>query len=115
MPSQRVFVCGATGQQGGAVARLLLSRGHHVRALVRNAESPAAQGIRSAGAELVSGSMDDGAGLVRAMDGVDAVFAVTTPFEAGMDAEVRQGKNLANAARQTGARIVFTSVAWAWL
>jgi len=30
-----VLVTGATGQQGGAVARALLSRGHRVKALTR--------------------------------------------------------------------------------
>src|SRR5688572_7613662 len=34
-----VLVAGATGQQGGAVARALLSRGHRVKALTRKADS----------------------------------------------------------------------------
>lgn len=114
MSSKSVFVTGATGQQGGAVARLLLSRGHKVRALVRKPESEAAQALRAAGAELIAGSMDDAGALVPAMRGADSVFAVTTPFEAGMDAEVRQGKNVADAVQETGAHLVFTSVAWAW-
>jgi uncharacterized protein YbjT (DUF2867 family) len=114
MDSKRVLVTGATGQQGGAVARLLLSRGHHVRSLVRKPDSTAAEALRAAGAELVTGAMDDRAAIDRAVSGMDSVFLVTTPFEAGMDAEVRQGTVVADAAHQAGAHLVFTSVAWAW-
>ena len=109
-----VLVTGGTGQQGGAVARLLLSRGHKVRALVRKPDSSAAEALRGAGAELFAGSMDEAASLTKATDGVDSVFLVTTPFEAGMEAEVRQGRNVADAVRGAGAQLVFTSVAWAW-
>jgi uncharacterized protein YbjT (DUF2867 family) len=38
-----VMVTGATGKQGGAVARLLLKKGHRVRALTRKPDSLAAQ------------------------------------------------------------------------
>ena len=43
--SKKVLVAGATGQQGGAVARELLNRGHFVRALTRNPDSPAARAL----------------------------------------------------------------------
>lgn len=68
------LVIGATGQQGGATARHLLSRGWQVRALVRDPESPAAR--RLAGAELAVGDLGDAASLERAMRGVDAVFSM---------------------------------------
>lgn len=47
-----MLVIGATGQQGGAAARALLSRGWAVRALVRNPGKPAARQLRDAGAVL---------------------------------------------------------------
>jgi uncharacterized protein YbjT (DUF2867 family) len=34
--TRTVLITGATGQQGGAVARALLSRGHRVKALTRS-------------------------------------------------------------------------------
>jgi NAD(P)-dependent dehydrogenase (short-subunit alcohol dehydrogenase family) len=46
---------GATGQQGGAVARKLLAAGWKVRALTRDITKPAAQELKSLGAELVAG------------------------------------------------------------
>ncbi len=107
-----VLVTGATGKQGGALARLLLDRGHAVHALTRSPKSDSAAAIASAGATVVAGDFAEPASLERAMDGVDVVFAMTTPFEAGIDAETRQGKALVDAAAVAGVdHFVFTSVA----
>ena len=94
-----VLVTGATGRQGGAVARQLLSRGHRVTAFVRDAGAPAAVELRSLGAELTVGNFDDVDSIVRAAQGMDAMYAMATPFEAGVNTEIRQGLNLADAAR----------------
>jgi uncharacterized protein YbjT (DUF2867 family) len=112
--SLNVLVTGATGKQGGAVARLLMKRGHKVRGLTRKLDSPAAKALEKDGATLAQGSFDDKASLVRAAQGVDAVFAMSTPFEAGMEAETRQGIALAEAAKEAGVKhFVYTSVAGA--
>ncbi|MGH7573545.1 MAG: NmrA/HSCARG family protein [Longimicrobiales bacterium] len=112
--SELVLVTGATGKQGGAVAHALLARGHRVRALARNPDSAAARALADRGAELVTGDFADAASLVAAMRGTDAVFAMSTPFEAGMDAETRQGNALVDAAGQAGVgHFVYTSVAGA--
>lgn len=105
-----VLVTGATGKQGGGVARRLLERGHQVRAFTRKADSPAATALAGLGAQLATGSLEDRAALDRAAAGVDAVFAMSTPFEAGMDAETRQGVTVADAAKAAGAYLVYTSV-----
>lgn len=106
------LVTGATGKQGGAAARALLARGYAVRALTRQPEGAAATALRAAGAEIVTGSFDDTASLGRALAGVDACFAVSTPFEAGMEAETQQGLRLVEAAAAAGVRhLVYTSVA----
>lgn len=110
MKTKKVLVTGATGKQGGAVARRLLERGHAVRALTRNPGSAAASSLRQSGVELVTGSLDDGEALAGALGGVDTVFAMTTPFEAGMEAETRQGITVADAAKAAGVELVYTSV-----
>ncbi len=99
-----VLVTGATGNQGGALTRALLRRGHHVRALTRRPESPAAVELKRLGAEIVSGDFDDPDSLAQAAKDVDTVFALSTPFEAGADTETRQGINVADAAKAAGAK-----------
>jgi uncharacterized protein YbjT (DUF2867 family) len=104
-----VVVTGATGQQGGAVSRALLARGHRVRALVRAPDSPAAEALQQAGVELVAGNLEEPASLDRALAGADALFGVTTPFE-GIAAEAHKGVALVEAARRAGiAHMVYTS------
>ena len=107
-----ILVTGATGQQGGALARLLLERGQRVRALTRRADSPAAEALAGRGAELAVGDFDDRASLERAMRGIDAVFLMATPFQAGIEAESRQAITVADAATAAGvSHLVYSSVA----
>ena len=63
---RNVLVTGATSQQGGAVARALLSRGHRVRVLTRRPDSDAAWQLMSAGADLVAGDLGDTASVLKA-------------------------------------------------
>ncbi|MEV4420771.1 NmrA/HSCARG family protein [Patulibacter sp. NPDC049589] len=100
--SDPVLVFGATGTQGGAVARALLGAGVPVRALVRDPSSAKALALEASGARLVTGDLEDRASLVRAFAGVSAAYAVTTPFGDGADAEVRQGEAIVDAAEEAG-------------
>lgn len=107
-----VAVAGATGRQGGALARLLLQRGHQVRALTRRPGSQEAAELRLLGAELCQGDLDDGAAVGRALEGVDAFFLMATPYEAGVAAELRQARQAASAAKRAGVKhLVYSSVA----
>jgi len=110
-PAGPILVTGATGAQGGAVARALLARKRRVRVLVRNPDSPAARALGAAGAELLRGDMDDDQSLLAAMRGVDGVFSVQVPDTQGNDSERRHGLALVQAARASGvAHFVHTSV-----
>jgi uncharacterized protein YbjT (DUF2867 family) len=104
-----VAVTGATGKQGGAVARGLLERGHKVRAVTRDPGSSQAKSLANAGATLVAASLEDTAGITKALEGATSLFAMTTP-SGGTDAETRQGVAAADAAKAAGVHLVFTSV-----
>src|SRR4051794_3929282 len=96
MNRNKILVLGATGAQGGSVARALLSRGRFdVRVLTRKPDSPAAQQLRALGAEIVQGDLDDRASLQRALEGVYGVFGVTNFWE-HFAKEREQGFNLVN-------------------
>lgn len=105
------LVIGSTGLQGGSVARQLLDRGHRVRAFTRDADSSAAKKIESLGAELVVGDTEDRESVMRAAVGVDAVYAMTSFFESGLEAEVRQGRTIADAIKDADVEhFVYASV-----
>jgi len=105
-----VVVTGSTGKQGGAVARGLLKRGHKVRAVTRDPNSSQAKSLAIAGATLVAASLEDTAAITKALEGATSLFAMTTPFGGGTDAETRQGVAAADAAKAAGVHLVFTSV-----
>jgi len=110
--SLSVLVSGATGQQGGALARVLLEKGHRVRAFVRRPNSPEAATLERLGAELAEGDFEEPSTIERAARGMDALFVVATPFEAGMEAETRHGIAAADAAKTAGvSHLVYSSVA----
>lgn len=108
-----ILVAGATGQQGGASARHLLEDGWRVRAMTRDASKPGAQALARMGAEVVEANMEDRTSLDRAMQGVYGVYSVQNFWlpGVGFDGEVRQGKNMADAARAAGVQhFVYSSV-----
>src|SRR5712672_2722405 len=105
-----VVVTGGTGNQGGAVAKSLLERGHEVRVVTRSTDSAKARELANAGVTLVRASLEDTAALTKALEGATSLFAMTTPLEGGTQAETRQGISAADAAKAAGVQLVFTSV-----
>ena len=92
----------ARGKQGGAVVKRLLERGHEVRAVTRSTDSAKARELANAGVTLVRASLEDTAALTKALEGATSLFAMTTPFEGGTQAETRQGISAADAAKAAG-------------
>ncbi|MGH9364284.1 MAG: NmrA family NAD(P)-binding protein, partial [Thermoanaerobaculia bacterium] len=82
-----ILVTGATGQQGGAVARELLAHRYRVKAMTRKPQSEAAQSLTRLGAEVVAGDLDDEASVARALAGAWGAFAVQNTWEAGVEKE----------------------------
>lgn len=110
-----VLVLGATGEQGGAVARALLSQGRAVRAMVRNPASAAARTLSDKGVEVVQGNYGDAASMRDSMAGIDGLFSVqpnSGSAGSGMtDAEeVRIGRLVADIAVDAGvSHLVYSS------
>lgn len=98
MPDKKtILVTGATGAQGGSVARFLISEGnYHVKGLTRHASSDKAMALKDAGIEVVEGDLNDIDSLRRAVKGVYGVYGVTNFWE-HFDKELPQGKNLIDA------------------
>jgi len=102
-PTKVIAVIGATGAQGGSVVRYLLQESRFkVRAVVRNTQGEKADALRKLGVEVVQGDLNDVESLKRAFQGAYGVFGVTNFWEVFYDGEIRQGKNLGDAAKAAG-------------
>lgn len=109
--SRTILVVGATGRQGGAVARQLLLEGWEVRALTRQPNSATAMEIENLGASLFQGDLSDSSSLELAMEGVYGVFGMTEFWEHGYRKEIEHGLNMIKSAQAVGVEhIVFSSV-----
>lgn len=95
-----VLVYGATGQQGGPVARQLLAARRRTRVLTRHPEK--AEPLGEAGAEVAKGDLGEPATLEAASGGVEAVF-FHSPLEFDTDVGVTYGRNAIDAAVSAGA------------
>jgi uncharacterized protein YbjT (DUF2867 family) len=117
-----ILLCGATGDLGGRIARLLAERGLSVRALVR--PSADASALEALGLEVVRGDFRDPASLARATEGAETVVTGVTAIGRMLaGSEGRDGLRavdergtiaLVDAAERAGAaRFVYVSAAGA--
>ena len=101
-----IAVTGATGAQGGGLARAILADDtgeFAARAITRNVESDKAAALADAGAEVVAADLDDVASLERAFEGAHGVFCLTNFWEHfSPEKEAQQVANLAQAANNAG-------------
>lgn len=107
MPEKKtIAVVGATGAQGGGLARAILDDpegGFAVRALTRNPQSPAAQALADRGAEVVAADLSDPASIERAFDGAHGAFCVTFFWDHfSPERERQEAKLMAEAAAKGG-------------
>jgi uncharacterized protein YbjT (DUF2867 family) len=106
-----VLITGATGKQGGSVARALLDYGHRVRGLTRKPNSEKAMLLEEEGVEIIKGDFNDPESIRKAIKDVDAAFLMGTSFEEGVEAEVKHGITVADIAKEEGLKhLVYTSV-----
>jgi uncharacterized protein YbjT (DUF2867 family) len=126
MAAKKVLVVfGATGVQGGSVAKAILGDAKlrdswTVRGVTRDVSKASAKALESLGAETVAvrhktqlivdirlmnkqADLNDAATLKNAVKGAFAVFAVTNYWEShSADVEMKQGKAIADAAKEAG-------------
>lgn len=109
MATPKAFVTGATGTQGGAVARQLRALGWQVDTVTRDPSSPAAQALASIGVTCHAGDWRDEAVLETALRGSDALFLNLMPDLSDLGSELPTGKNIVRLARAAGTRRVVYS------
>jgi uncharacterized protein YbjT (DUF2867 family) len=116
MTNKRIIaVTGATGQQGGGLARAILDdpkAQFTVRAITRNPDSAAARALADRGAEIVTADLDDEASLTKALQGAYGAYFVTAFWEYNsVEREQAQARAMAAAAKAAA----LTHVVWSTL
>jgi uncharacterized protein YbjT (DUF2867 family) len=109
MAAKKVLVVfGATGVQGGSVAKAFLGdaklkESWVIRGVTRDVSKPSAKSLENLGAETITADLNDASTLKNAVKGAYAVFAVTNFWEShSADVEIKQGKAIADAAKEAG-------------
>jgi uncharacterized protein YbjT (DUF2867 family) len=101
-----IVVFGATGAQGGGVARAIQSDKNSefaVRAVTRNPESDKAKELAHLGAEVVSADVDDVQSLKKVLAGAYGAYFVTFFWDHfSPEKEMQEVRNMAEAAKETG-------------
>ena len=108
-----IAVVGATGAQGGGLARAIAtdrSGPFAGRAITRNPDSEKAKALSALGLEVVAADLDDEKSLERAFAGAHGVYCVTNFWEhLSPERELVQAGNMARAAKSAGASHVVWS------
>jgi len=109
-----IAVAGATGAQGGGLARAILSdagSGFAARALTRDVNSDKAKELAKLGAEVVAADVDDVESLKKAFRGAHGAYCVTFFWaHFSPEQELAEATNMmATAAKDTGLQHVIWS------
>jgi uncharacterized protein YbjT (DUF2867 family) len=114
MPEKKIIaVIGATGAQGGGLARAIAADregGFAARAITRKPDSEKARSLAALGIEVVQGDADDPPSLDRAFSGAYGAFCVTNYWEVlSVEREGAQAAAMARATRKAGVQHVIWS------
>jgi uncharacterized protein YbjT (DUF2867 family) len=117
-----IAVVGATGAQGGGLARAILADQDgpfRLRALTRDPQSASAQKLAALGAEVVKADLDDAPSLRAAFEGAHGAFVVTNYWaprteeeeavRSRAEMEIEQAGAAATAAKEAGVEHVIWS------
>ncbi|EON69386.1 hypothetical protein W97_08646 [Coniosporium apollinis CBS 100218] len=115
--SKLITVSGATGTQGGSVTKSILadpelSKEFKIRAITRDVMKPTAKKLAEQGVELINADLNSKESVSAALKGSHTVYLVTNFWETANPAdEIRQGKNVADAAKEAGVQhLIFSSL-----
>jgi uncharacterized protein YbjT (DUF2867 family) len=113
MDKKTIAVVGATGSQGGGLARAILedpNGGFVCRAITRDPNKENAQALAKQGAEVVQADLDDVESLKKAFAGAYGAYCVTNFWEHfSGEKEKAQARNMAEAAKAAGLKHVIWS------
>ena len=111
--SKIIAVMGATGAQGGGLARAILADASHeftARVITRKPDSEKARALAALGAEVVAADADDAASLEPAFRGAWGAFCVTNFWEHfSPEREYAQATAMARATGRAGVKHVVWS------
>ncbi|KAL2822108.1 hypothetical protein BJX63DRAFT_182933 [Aspergillus granulosus] len=111
MSTASIFVCGATGTQGGAlVTKILKNPSLKAHAVARDPCSAASESLKAAGVAVFKGDFDDEDSLRTAMQGCQGLFINLMPNLADITQELAQAKRLLSVAKEVGVEhVVYSS------
>jgi len=108
-----ITVFGATGAQGGGLARAILADNNSeftVRIVTRDANSDKSKAFAQLGAEVVEGNIDDAGSIKQAIEGAYGAFFVTFFWEHfSVEKEQQQVKNFIQAAKESNLQHIIWS------
>lgn len=108
-----ITIFGATGAQGGGLARSILADPDGpfaVRAVTRDVNSDAARALAAAGAEVVAANLEDAAAVERTFAGAYGAYCVTFFWaHFSPERELAEARLMARAARAAGLQHVIWS------
>ncbi|HEX2249758.1 MAG TPA: NAD-dependent epimerase/dehydratase family protein, partial [Gemmatimonadales bacterium] len=104
----KVFLTGATGYIGSAVAERLRAAGHEVTGLARSEASSAK--LRSAGVRAVRGDFSDPASVAAAARATDGVISTATTYDPAIDGPAIDA--MLDALAGSNKPLIYTSGIW---
>jgi uncharacterized protein YbjT (DUF2867 family) len=108
-----IVVFGATGAQGGGLARAILNDKNSefgVRAITRDPNSDKAKALAAAGAEITEANIDEPESMKKALTGAYGAYFVTFFWEHfSPEKELAEAKSMAQAAKEAGLKHVIWS------
>jgi nucleoside-diphosphate-sugar epimerase len=107
----RIFLTGATGYVGSAVAEELVGKGHEVLALARSKRS--VERLQQAGYQVIWGDLQEALGLAQGATAADAVIHTAfSPSNVGPELDARAVSALIQMLDGTGKPLIYTSAVW---